>query len=588
MRKIIIILLILVISATTGLGVIFFRINKVQTAVEPAVNIESAAVVELSTTTEKTMAIAAGVVPHHLVAEKLIKDFFVKVGQNQPSTIILAGPDHFSASSISGRSFITLNEQTTDWQGLKVDKELLDRAVNFGMAASNNYVEADHSIMGLLPFIKEYVSSSSIVPILVSSKAKLSELEELAAMFNEKSGQNTVVIASVDFSHYLPKAAADFHDVKSKAVLLDFKKEDFGNIEVDSWQSLYLMRDFARLRHKEIAQVVGSGNSLSLDEATSSDSGTSYFSVLFGEQEDSETIEKGFTILALGDIMLDRQVENLMKKNNWSYPFDKIDNFLKGIDVVWGNLEGPIVKEPKDYPLNSYIFNFAPQTALALKQAHFNLVALANNHTLNRGVFGLVETRELLRAQAIMTLGDPGQCGVEYSATKKQVVFLAINRVYPNDCSDDKIIQVIKLAREAEPKSFLAVSFHWGNEYKKRNSQEQQKLGHSAIEAGADVVIGHHPHVVQNVEIYQGKPIFYSLGNFIFDQYFSLSTQESLGVGIEIYDSKVLYRLFPIKGASQPALMDSAAAAVFLARLAAASNPQLAELIKGGMIEVNR
>ena len=128
---------------------------------------------------------------------------------------------------------------------------------------------------------------------------------------------------------------------------------------------------------------------------------------LFFEKENSkEEISKqyivkeyieGKTILFIGDIMLDRGVEYLMKKNNVFYPFEKIEQFLRGIDIVVGNLEGPIVKNPQDFPDDSLKFAFSQEVVEGLSFSHFNLLSLANNHTQNMGEAGLEETKEFLK-----------------------------------------------------------------------------------------------------------------------------------------------------------------------------------------------
>ena len=121
------------------------------------------------------------------------------------------------------------------------------------------------------------------------------------------------------------------------------------------------------------------------------------------------------------------------------------------------------------------------------------------------------------------------------------------------------------------------------------NSLAQQKLAHQIIEAGADLIIGHHPHVVQNIEKYQGKLIFYSLGNFIFDQYFSLETQQGLAVGLEVHPDKLIFRLFPLQiNLDQPVLMKQSQNSEFLIKLAERSDRKLVDAIKSGIMQIER
>jgi len=303
------------------------------------------------------------------------------------------------------------------------------------------------------------------------------------------------------------------------------------------------------------------------------------------------------TIIFVGDIMLDRAVERLMEKNSFLYPFEKISQFLKGTDLIFGNLEGSIVENPPNFSDDSLQFAFYPEAIEGLKFADFNLLSLANNHTLNMGKNGLKQTREFLKKGNINFVGDPLKCGDEFIYQKDKITFLAFNKTFASNCPDKEIIETIKSVKTQNPENFLITSIHWGNEYQIESSVFQQKLARKIIDAGADLIIGHHPHVVQEIEIYNNKLIFYSLGNFVFDQYFSEQTQQGLAVGLEIYpiqnsasnkvnSNKNIYKLFPIQSKlSQPFLMEQAQAKKFLEKLSERSSEDLTEEIKKGVIE---
>ncbi|GAG62745.1 unnamed protein product, partial [marine sediment metagenome] len=152
------------------------------------------------------------------------------------------------------------------------------------------------------------------MPILIPADITKEQVEQLVRTIDENTLLDTIVVASVDFSHYLPPRAADFHDIKSIRVLLNFEEENFKNIEVDCWQALYAARLFAKLRQKETPHIIAHKNSvdflnLELEETTS------YFSVVFGKKKSKENIsgstaevfnERVKTVLLVGDIMLDR------------------------------------------------------------------------------------------------------------------------------------------------------------------------------------------------------------------------------------------------------------------------------------------
>ena len=541
--------------------------------------------------------VSSGVVPHHLLAKEIIQKFFKSLSlKGKPKTIVLLSPDHFNSKTLCQKtSFITLNSQTKNFKNLKVDDLLLKNlAEKNDFCFSNSSIEKDHGIINLLPYIKNYFPEAKILPILIPSEISRKQMDFFIKDLNSQSFSSIFLIASVDFSHCLPRIAAQFHDKKSIRVLLNFEKENFENIEVDCWQCLYGVRLFAKLQNKEKPEIIAYKNSSDFLKNPQIEKTTSYFSVIFerGDKKDYKNPEsqKVKTLLFVGDVMLDRGIESLMEKNSIYYPFEKIHQFLRGVDFVIGNLEGPIVKNPPDFGFHSLKFAFSQEVAKVLSFSNFNLLSLANNHTLDTGEVGFKETKEFLKQSYINFVGHPIRCDKDFLFKKENIIILAFNKTFPFNCSDEEIAEIVKKIRKSNPKKFLIVIFHWGKEYQPKSSSFQQKLAHQVIEVGADLVIGSHPHVVQEIEEYQGKLIFYSLGNFVFDQYFSKETQESLALGLEIYPQKVIYRLFPIQSKlGQPFLMNQKDSQKFLRKLAQKSFPQkLFDEIRNGSIIRNK
>lgn len=549
--------------------------------------------------------IVSGVVPHHLLAEEIIEDFFIYISsRGKPETIVILSPDHFQSGILmESNAFITISLEGDDeeFNNLKVDTLLSGKLFKENkMALNNSAVIVEHGVTVLFPYIRKYFPETNILPILIPADITKEQVEQLVKTIDENGLLDTIVVASVDFSHYLPSLAADFHDTKSIRVLLNFEEENFKNVEVDCWQALYAARLFAKLRQKESSHIIAHKNSadflnLELEETTS------YFSVVFGDKKPKENIsgstvkvfnEEVKTILLVGDIMLDRGVEDLIKQNSIYYPFQKISNFLRGIDIVFGNLEGPIVKNPPELLDNSLKFAFNSEVMRAVSWCNFNLFSLANNHILDMGKEGLEETKRWLKKYGINFVGNPlsgSSNNLNSSFFRDNIAFLAFNQIFPFMVKEEEIIKTIKTVKSLNPDKFLIVSLHWGEEYKLTNSSVQQKLAHKIIEAGADSIIGHHPHVVQNIEKYQGKLIFYSLGNFIFDQYFSSDTKQGLAVGLEIYPDRLVCRLFPLQiNFSQPVLMEQNKASEFLIQLAKRSDDKLVDEIKDGIIKIER
>lgn len=244
-------------------------------------------------------------------------------------------------------------------------------------------------------------------------------------------------------------------------------------------------------------------------------------------------------MLAFGDLMLGRDVAAQMKDHGEDYPFreifgsDAIDPFE--YDLVTANLEGPVLHTPRRSDLFP-MFAFDPEmTTKILNQYGFNLLNLANNHTWDHGAVGWESTLGVLHEAGMSTVGHPKnlfeQDLYETEISGIKLGFIGITDVlkpFPVNWEEAKK-QISKLDQRNQ---FVVVMIHWGAEYKTSSSQRQQTKAHGLIDAGADLIIGHHPHVVQESEVYHGKQIYYSLGNFIFDQYFSAAVQEGLGLDI--------------------------------------------------------
>jgi len=246
-------------------------------------------------------------------------------------------------------------------------------------------------------------------------------------------------------------------------------------------------------------------------------------------------------LLFLGDIMMARYVERKIKILNkeFVYPFENIVNYLKSFDYIIANLEGPI--SDKGVKIGSkYSFRMNPEIVKTLNKVNINIVNLANNHIFDYGKVAFEDTLKNLEKNNIKYFGnsyDP--LIIEKEGVKIGFLgfsdFLKHLEVKENKIgitvAKDDLSEIIRKAKEKV--DILIVSFHWGEEYKKIPNEKQRKLAKIAIDSGADLVIGHHPHVIQNIEKYKDKFIFYSLGNFIFDQNFSKETM--IGGGVEVY-----------------------------------------------------
>lgn len=252
-------------------------------------------------------------------------------------------------------------------------------------------------------------------------------------------------------------------------------------------------------------------------------------------------------IVFTGDVMLDRGVALHAKQYGDTSLSKGLPDIFKGTDAVVGNLEGTITNEKSvAIPDNSiFRFTFDPHYADWLKGAGFTALSLANNHSLDFGTSGYLETTDYLRKAGIVSFGSALNnlnISSELKIKDRNICLVGYHSLYNPD-----ITSVIKEIERIKPNcSYLILVAHWGVEYELQPSAEQQTMAHNLIDAGVDIIIGAHPHVVEPLEIYKGKVIFYSLGNFIFDQDFSAETTRGLVVRIEMGQDKISFTLLPI------------------------------------------
>ncbi len=339
-----------------------------------------------------------------------------------------------------------------------------------------------------------------------------------------------------------------------------------------------------------VASLVGSyylRSSKNQEISHSQAQGEKEFLDFLSQKKELPQVNEEVSLVAVGDISYSRGVERIVKKqNNINYPFLKIQDYLKNADLVFGNLETPIT-QGVEIPDFEMVFRSNPGTEKALGQAGFSILSLANNHTPNFGEKGLEDTFNFLENAGIKYVGAGQNEQEAYQAVfveKKGIkfAFLAYNDVDVVPSSYEalanragtafmRIDKMIEAVKEAQPTSdFVLVSMHSGTEYADKPNDSQVNFAPATIDAGADLVIGHHPHVVQTLEKYKGKFIFYSLGNFVFDQPQSEETKE--GLAIKIYFAKNginKISLLPVvmENLAQPRMADKNEADKILQRL---------------------
>jgi poly-gamma-glutamate capsule biosynthesis protein CapA/YwtB (metallophosphatase superfamily) len=291
------------------------------------------------------------------------------------------------------------------------------------------------------------------------------------------------------------------------------------------------------------------------------------------------------TVSAVGDMIFDRAVRDLIAKKGGTAPFADVASRLAASDITVGNLESPLSASGSQEPSKSVTFRGTPKAIEGLKAAGFDLVSLANNHALDYGKTALADTIGALDAAGVAHAGAGPDRGSAYApaiVVRKgaRIAYLAFSDVVPPGFAADArrggiatgrtLRTVTDAVRKAKTEAdYVIVSFHWGVEYKDDATAQQVHDAHAVIDAGADMVAAHHPHVIQAVEMYKGKVIAYSLGDFVFD-HFSRKTGEAFILDASIGPAGIgAVTVTPVylDTSGKPAIVEGAAAAAILQRL---------------------
>ena len=294
------------------------------------------------------------------------------------------------------------------------------------------------------------------------------------------------------------------------------------------------------------------------------------------------------SFLGGGDIMLGGRARKAVEEFGIDYPLAAVQPLLAMSPIVMANLEGPFAAKARRVE-RQFSYRVKPGLAAALPCAGMNVVTLANNHLVDCDRDGVTETLDTLRLAGVSAVG----AGASRSAAHAPVIMDAHGRrvgilayYWNNRCAatsklpgsamdgPEALEQDIRALRSRADR--IVVTFHWGIPYDRTPSGEDRAKAHFAVDCGADVVIGHHPHVLQPFEIYRGRPIFYSVGNFAFGS--GNSRAEGCLIGIRFDDHATTATIYPLYVKNrdprvnyQPKLLRGMTARRILLRLAQSS-----------------
>jgi AmmeMemoRadiSam system protein B len=510
--------------------------------------------------------VVAGLVAHHDLADELDAEFFSSLAKKQSvKNFIVIGPLHSDqavAPMVSGR-FIW----DAGFAQVHNNYQILDELARQGLITYDEQATRDeHSLYNIVPFIAHYFPNAKIVPIAMTSRNNPDQCFALAAALQKYlAGGDAVLIASVDFSHYLPASATPAKNAAMVKLMTDRNYYAISRLQsdyLDSPATINVLLKSTELAGAKINILASSNSGDILGEPVQSSTSyiTAYFSAASSGPAEAGSLptaeNRPLTMLFFGDIMLDRHVGDKIKvAGNLDAIFSGLteSGILGSADLQSANLEGAVTNDGAHYPpANPIDFAFAPKTVAELKQFGFNYFNIANNHLADQGKNGIIETANNLGELGFDFAGcadhQTGDCTSKIIERNGYKIGLTGASMVYGSLDEKSLLSQVKML--ASSTDLVIAQMHWGTEYQHEANRNQMSLAHQLIDAGADIVIGHHPHVVEGMEIYKDKPIFYSLGNFIFDQYFSTDTQEELGVKISAAGNNYQINLLPIKSES--------------------------------------
>lgn len=305
-------------------------------------------------------------------------------------------------------------------------------------------------------------------------------------------------------------------------------------------------------------------------------------------------------LLAVGDINLGRKAGQILLRGDTLYPFAAVRDTFARFDLVFGNLECPVSEQggETEHPRNNIIFTAPPVAAWSLHRAGVTVVSTANNHALDYGPAAVGETLDWLDSVGVASAGtcraagDPFAPAVLVRNGVRCALFAVTTFVNDSPRGWDRVVAPAdtgmlfpRMRVWQDSVDFLILSYHGGVEYAERPSPETRWFARRAVDAGADLVLGHHPHVPHGLEMYRGALIVHSLGNFVFRQPGRFWTRHGIAVDVTLARSDSScrvesVRVLPVAADFQPSfLVDGPDAEKVLARVRALTTDGTKEFV---------
>ena len=472
----------------------------------------------------------AAIIPHHLVSPEAMAAGIRSLIPGNYKRIVLLSPDHFAQCSTllcttNGIFKTAFGDVKTSEFGVR---QLAESPL---VTVEPRLFHREHGIFSVVPFIAHELPDVQVIPIVISQTLLWSkDKDELMRVLSSLLDEETALVVSSDFSHYLPLSLAE---QKDKETILAFISGDLDGIarlnnpqQSDCPNCLWIIASLAQEKGFFNPSVLLHTNSAVLLNDTSVKETTSHFAIVFYANDSLSTTDPAFA----GDVTVTRGVPRKHSAD--------LQRFWSGSGQRIVNLEGPLA-ESCLASSNPYIFcnllnNWRKIADLA------TMWVIPNNHMLDQGLANatsqfLIEASEIpieeeamfgnVRVLAFTNLLNP--------VAEQQRVSIPLKRE-----------RIFKLLKEKSDARLTVVYVHDGIEYEALPSPSSRALYRSLIDAGADAVVVAHSHVPGDMEIYKEKPIFRGLGNFLFDQYDRVATQTAKIVRLKKSGDHILFETF--------------------------------------------
>jgi poly-gamma-glutamate capsule biosynthesis protein CapA/YwtB (metallophosphatase superfamily) len=295
------------------------------------------------------------------------------------------------------------------------------------------------------------------------------------------------------------------------------------------------------------------------------------------------------SLVAVGDINLGRKAGRIILSGDVDYAFKKTADIISAADIAFGNLESTISEQNGITQNGVWLFTGPPIGAETLAHAGFDVVSLSNNHIWDFGKRALLETRGYLDAVGIAHAGtgetlDEAYAPAILDVKGLRIAFFSVTKIFNFGGSEHEAFNYAAwadmerlgpaIARVRPDVDLVIVAAHWGAEYQDRPADETVALAHEMIDAGADIVLGGHPHVPQGIDRYNGGFIIYSLGNFAYHQTTEHSVWKTRSIILKLTltkDGVKSWEMIPVTCGFQPAVAEGELADEILAHMATIS-----------------